>query len=304
MESVRKAIARELHAPARKRFPRRRVVLKGLNDLFQADLVEMIPYAKQNKGMCYILTVINCFSKFAYAIPLRNKTGIEVAKALKPILEKNRFRYLQTDLGKEFYNKHVKALLIKHNVSIYSTYSEVKASIIERFNRTLKEDMWEQFTARGKYEWLSILQTLVKNYNNSKHRTIGMKPKDVKRKHVKLILSKINKSQKIQSKRPKFKLGDSVRISKFKKVFSKGYLPNWSNEIFRIYAIKPTTPVTYILEDMRNEVLKGGFYEHELKLSKTGDNYLIEKVLRKKGNRALIRWLGHDKAFDSWINLK
>lgn len=303
MDASRRAIARELHRPARRNFPRRRVRVKGLNDLYQADIVEMIPHAKFNRGMRYILTVINCFSKFAYAIPLKSKTGEAVAAALKPIFEINKMKYLQTDQGKEFYNSHVRHLLSKHNINLYSTYSDLKSSIVERFNRTLKEKMYEQFTARGKYEWLSILQELVDRYNNSKHRSIGMKPKDVRKKHVKIILNRLNPPFRGPVPKPKFNLDDSVRISKHKRVFTKGYLPNWSTEIFKVFAIKPTIPVTYILQDLRGEIVKGGFYEHELNLSKTGDNYLIEKVLRRKGKRALVRWLGHDKAFDSWIDL-
>ncbi len=306
MDTIRKAIARELHAPARRKFPRRHVRLKGLNDLYQADLVEMIPHARLNRGMRYILTVINCFSKFAYAVPLKSKTGQAVAAALKPIFIKNKIKHLQTDRGKEFYNSHVKQLVTKYKINLYSTYSEVKATFIERFNRSLQEKMYEQFTARGKYEWVSILQNLVDNYNNSKHRSIGMKPKDVRQKHVKIILNRINShnnNNTSSSVKPKFDLDDRVRISKYKRIFTKGYLPNWSTEVFKIFAIKPTTPVTYILQDLRGEVIKGGFYEQELKLSKTGDSYLVEKVLKRKGKRALVRWLGHDKSFDSWINL-
>lgn len=303
MDAVRRAIARELHGPVRKNFPRRYVRVKGLNDLYQADLVEMIPYARLNGGMRYILTVINCFSKFAYAIPLKSKSGEEVAKALRPIFEQNKMKHLQTDRGKEFYNTHVKRLVTKHNINLYSTHSDKKSSICERFNRTLKERMYEQFTVRGKYEWVSILQGLVNNYNNRKHRSIGMKPKDVKHKHVKTILSRLSPLKKNKYQKPKFKLDDRVRISKYKGTFTKGYLPNWSTEIFRIYAIKPTRPVTYILQDLRGEIIEGEFYEQELKLSRTGDNFLIEKVLKRKGKRALIRWLGHDKSFDSWISL-
>lgn len=304
------AIADELHKPARKNYPRRKVTLKGLNDLYQADLVEMQPYSNVNKGYRYIMTMINCFSKFAFAVPLIDKSGEEVARALEPILAKHKMKNFHTDQGTEWFNKHVKALMKKYKITHYHTYSDLKASIVERFNRTIKTRMYKLFTARGSYDWVSILPDIIKSYNNTKHRTIGMKPKDVKLKHVKDILKKINtvKKPKVKTLRRKpkvkFNLGDSIRISKAKRVFKKAYLPNWTNEVFKIYAIKPTRPVTYILQDHKGEILKGGFYAEEISKSKTGNVYLVEKILKRKGNQILVRWAGYDKTSDSWIDAK
>lgn len=294
------AVAKELHRPARRNYVRRKVTLKGIRDLYQADLVEMIPYAKVNRGMRYILTMLNCFTKFAFAIPLKNKTGVEVAKALEPILKKHKMKNFQTDQGKEWFNTHVGKLMKKYNINHYATYSDLKASIVERLNRTLKEKMWTKFTAKGSYEWLSVLPEIMKQYNSTKHSTIGMKPKDVRQKHVKSILTRLD--SKLKKPTPKFKVGDKVRISKYKRTFSKGYLGNWTNEIFTVYAVKPTRPVTYILQDFKGEVLKGGFYEQELSASKTGEIYLVDKVLRRKGKKLLVRWRGFDKKHDSWVN--
>ena len=263
------AIARELHRPARRKYTRRKVTLKGLHDLYQADLVEMIPYAKLNNNMHYILTILDCFTKFAFAIPLKNKSGLVVAKALEPILKKHKMKHFQTDQGKEWFNTHVAKLMKKYNINHYATYSDLKASIVERLNRTLKEKMWTMFTVKGSYKWLSVLPKIVKQYNNTVHSTIGMKPKDVRQKHVKGILDRL--SSKLKRSTPRFKAGDKVRISKYDKVFAKGYLGNWTNEIFTVYAVKPTRPVTYILQDFKGEVLKGGFYEEELSKSLTGN---------------------------------
>jgi len=301
---VRRAIAEELHKPARKNYPRRKVTLKGINDLYQADLVEMIPYAKVNKGYKYILTMINCLTKFAFAVPLKTKTGIEVAKVLEPILKKNKMTHLQTDQGLEWLNTHVKKLMTKYKINHYYTYSDLKASIVERLNRTLKNKMWREFTARGRYEWLTLLPQIVKSYNNTTHKTIGMKPKDVRQKHVRGILSRINKTKIKKQNTQKYQVGDKVRISKAKVVFKKGYLPNWTNEIFTIHAIKPTSPLTYILKDTKGEIIKGGFYAQEITKSNTGDVYLVERVLKKRGNKLLVRWKGFDKSQDSWITAK
>lgn len=303
--SVREIIARELHAPARRRFRTRAVEVKGVNDLYQADLVEMIPYSRANNGYKYLLTMINCFSKVAYALPLKNKSGPEVANALDAVLSTNRMKHLQTDQGLEFYNTHVQKLLKKYGINHYSTYSDKKASVVERFNRSLKELMYRKFTEVGNYKWIKILPSLIKQYNERKHRTIGMAPIEVNKRNEHIVKQNINSNRqhyKNVDKRIQFKVGDRVRISKYKKVFAKGYLPNWTNEIFTVHSVQPTIPITYKVKDYRNNVIEGSFYGHELKKAKFTDVYLVEKVLRRKGDKVLVRWLGFDGSHDSWIN--
>lgn len=303
--NVRETIARELHAPSRKRFPTRPVTVKGIDDLYQADLVEMIPYSRFNKGYKYLLTIINCFSKVAYALPLKNKSGPEVASALEPILSSNPMKHFQTDQGLEFYNSHVGRIIKKYGVNHYSTFSDKKASIVERFNRSLKSLMFRKFTELGNYNWIKILPSLLKVYNRRKHRTIGMAPIEVNHRNESKVRENINKNgQKYKSADTlvKFEVGDKVRISKFKKVFDKGYLPNWTNELFTITSVQPTIPPTYKLQDYKDKDISGSFYGHELKKAKIGDVYLVEKVIRRKGDRVLVRWLGFDKSHDTWIN--
>lgn len=303
--NVRQVIARELHAPARRHFRTRAVEVKGVNDLYQADLVEMIPHSRENKGYKYILTIINCFSKVAYALPLKKKSGPEVANALEPILSSNRMKHLQTDAGLEFYNTHVQKLMKKYAINHYSTYSDKKASIIERFNRSLKELMYRKFTEVGNYKWIGILPALLKEYNERKHRTIGMTPIEVNKRNETIVRENINRNRqryKTVDKKIEFQIGDKVRISKYKKVFAKGYLPNWTNEIFTIHSVQRTIPTTYKVKDYKNNVIDGSFYKHELKRAKLDDVYLVEKVLRKKGDKVLVRWLGFDGTHDTWIN--
>ena len=209
-------IAFELHKPARKNYTRRRVNVYGKNDLWQADLVEMIPYSKNNKGYKYILCVIDCFTKFAWATPLKSKSAKEVSNAMSKIMLKRAPKLLQLDNGKEFYNTTFDALMEKHSIHKYSTFSTTKACIIERFNRTLKEKMFREFTAQGSHEWVSISPSLINEYNNSKHRTIGMTPiqADANPSSVKL------KQRQIINGKIKFNIGDNVRISTYKGVFT------------------------------------------------------------------------------------
>lgn len=305
MRNVRETIAKELHAPARRRFPTRPVEVKGINDLYQADLVEMIPYSRSNNGYKYLLTVINCFSKYAIAIPLKNKTGPEVAKALETVFKTDRMKHLQTDQGLEFYNKHVKGLVKKYGINHYSSFSDKKGSVIERFNRSLKALMFRKFTEVGNYNWVKILPLLLKEYNERKHRTIGMPPVEVNKRNehiVKINIDKNRQRYRVADKKIKFKVGDKVRISKYKKVFDKGYLPNWTNEIFTVHTVLHTIPTTYKIKDYRDNLIEGTFYNQELKKAKLEDVYLVEKVLKEKGEKALVRWLGFDGTHDTWIN--
>lgn len=303
----RRNIVEELHKPARRNFPRRQTVLKGIHDLYQADLVEMKPYNKVNKGFKYILTVIDCFTKVAHAVPLKSKTGENVTDAMKGILSKvkGRVKNLQTDDGKEFFNSTFSKLMNSLKINHYSTYSEKKAAIIERFNRTLKSVMYKTFSERGTYIWYDILPSLIKKYNDTKHRTIGTKPMAVNKKNESIILQRIRENTKpVTERNPprQFFIDDQVRISKYKNIFTKGYLPNWTNETFIVHRVQPTYPETYILKDHKGMILHGGFYGHELLKSDIGNVYLVEKILRKNKDKILVRWLGFDKSHDSWIS--
>lgn len=304
MLNARKGIASELHKQSRVNFPRRHVEVKGISDLYQADLVEMLPFSRTNRGYKYILTIINCFTKFAIAIPLKSKSADSIEKALSKVLKKYPMKHFQTDQGSEFFNLKVKTLLNKFNINHYFTYSEKKACIIERFNRTLKNRMWRLFSEQGSYKWLHILPKLVYEYNNKVHRTIGQKPVDVDESNEKEIFLRIISQRRKYVDKPKFSVGDHVRISRLSKTFGKGYTPRWSNEIYTVHSVQNTSPVTYILKDCRGEILRGGFYEQEVSKTKYKESYLIEKVIKSRGDKLLVRWLGFDKSHDSWIDRK
>lgn len=302
MAAEKRRLVKELHAPARRNFPRRRVVVRGYDDLWQADIVEMRHYARHNKGHNYILTVIDVLGKHAWALPLKTKNGKEVGAALSTIFRENARspKNLQTDKGKEFYNADVRKILNERRVNHYSTYSIMKASVVERFNRTLKNDMWKMFTLNGSYEWLDALPKLLSTYNHRRHRTIGMRPANVTPVVAERLLSTVYSRTKIAAP-ARFKIDEPVRVSKFKTVFEKGYTPNWTTEVFRIAKVQQTNPVTYLLKDYRGEPIAGGFYEHELLRVANPDVYLVEKVLRKKGDEVYVKWLGFDKSHNSWI---
>lgn len=305
MNLRRKEIVAELHKPARKNFIRRRVVLKGIDDLWQADLIDMQKIKKVNKGFKYILVVIDCFSKFAWGVPLKTKSKYDVANGFQKILNCDRIPInIQSDMGKEFYNEAFQKLLRLYKINHYSTYSVKKASIVERFIRTLKSKLYKYFTMVGNNKWIgSPLEDMLSSYNNTVHRSIKFKPIDVTSENQAIVMNNIKKSQTSQkSGKPKFKVGDSVRISKYKENFKKGYTPNWSSELFIIKKVNNTQPVTYAIEDQRNQLIFGSFYEQELQKTNHPYIYLIEKVIKKKGNKLFVKWLGLSERENCWIN--
>ena len=299
-------IVDELHKPARRNYPRRYVTIKGLNDLFQGDIVEMRPYAAENEGNNYLLTIIDTFTKKAWAVPMKTKTATEVAEALKSILDtlKETPKFLQTDQGGEFFNGPVSRLLNKHNIKLYASFSPLKASIIERFNRTLKTWMWKEFSLQGNYKWIHKLKELLKKYNSRIHRTTGFAPSKVNKRNEAIIVGRLLRKKLPPKKKNKFKVGDSVRISKYKHIFEKGYTPNWTTEVFVIDQVQNTRPVTYKLRDYQKHPIQGGFYEEELQKTNFKDTYLVEKILEKRGNKVLVKWLGFDDSHNQWIKAK
>lgn len=300
----RKKVVEELHAPARRNYMHRKFLIRGIDETWQADLVIMDAYSNENKGYKYLLTVIDTFSKYAWAVPVKSKSGDDVTKAMLSIFKQNRVcKNLQVDNGTEFYNSNFLSLMQLYKVHLYSTYSNLKASICERFNRTLKNKMWKQFSLQGNYKWLEILPNLVKEYNNTVHRTIKMKPKDVTSDDEATIFQKfLREYSKVKRKKPKFKVDDKVRVSRVKHIFEKSYTPNWTTEVFTIVRVARTKPITYRLVDYKNEPIAGGFYEEELSKVKYPDVFLVEKVIKRRGNQLFVKWLGFDNAHNSWIN--
>lgn len=297
-----------LHKPCRKVFPRNKVLVSTIDEQWQMDLADLSAINEYNEGYKYLLNCIDIFSKYAWSIPVKTKSGESITNAFQSLLESTprRPQKIQTDAGKEFLNKKFQDLLRHNDISFFTTNSEMKASVVERFNRTLKERMWRYFTHKNTYKYIDILQDLMSAYNNSKHRTIGMKPIEVNESNASQILKRAYQV----SKEPvvfRFSIGEKVRVSKSKRTFEKGYVPNWSEEIFIIKQRLSRHPPVYMLHDQMNEPIEGIFYEPELqRVEHTDDVYIVEKVLkkRKRGGKMeyFVKWRGYPEKFNSWVN--
>lgn len=174
-------IANELHRPARKNFQRRKVITRFTDEYWQTDLADIQMHSRKNNGFKYILVVIDTFSKYLWAEPLKNKTAISVKNAMLKILKNQQPKLLQSDLGAEYYNHEFKQLMSKYGIKHYSTYSSIKAGVAERVIRTLKQLIYRNFTAKGSWNWVAVLPKLVNSYNNSKHRTINCTPHEARK---------------------------------------------------------------------------------------------------------------------------
>ena len=259
-EFLKSQDAYTLHKRTRKPKYRRTLVFKP-RDLWQIDLLDMQKYSAENNGYRYICVIIDCFSRYVWVKPLKNKTGKATVKALALLLMNERPKLIQADQGTEFFNRDVKRMLEAFGPKLYHTYTDKKAAIVERVQRTLRGRLGRLFTKRGNFKWIDKIDDIVTAYNNSYHRTIKMKPADVDEEHIANIF--FNSLPNLK-KTIKFSNGDRVRILIKKNQFAKEFEKSWSEEIFKIKRIQNTNPITYLIEDLDGEDIIGGFYTEEL----------------------------------------
>ena len=276
---------------------KRRVYSTFKDNIWGVDLADMQLLSKYNKGIRFLLCVIDIFSKYAWIVPLKDKKGISIVKAFQIILKQSNRKpnKIWLDKGSEFYNAYFKKWLRDINIVMYSTHNEGKSVVAERFIRTLKSKIYKYMISILKNVYIGQLDDIVDKYNNTYHTTIKMKPIDVKDNTY------INTSKEINNKDLKFKVGDRVRISKYKNIFAKGYMPNWSEEVFFIKKSKNTVSWTYVMNDLNDEEIIGTFYEKELQKTNQ-EEFRIETLIRRKGDKLYVKWKGYDNSFNSWID--
>ena len=256
-------LADELHKPVIKKFNKRKVYSQLKDNIWGVDLADMQSLSKKNENTKYLLCAIDLYSKYAFVVPLKDKKGIGVTNGFNKIIKQSgrKPNKIWVDQESEFYNHVFKRWLSRNNIIMYSSYNEGKSVVAERFTRTLKNKLYKHVTATGKNVYYDVLDDIVNEYNNTKHNIIKMKPKDVGNSNKRVYIDEHNE------KRSRFKVGDRVRISKFKNMFAKGYTPNWSREIFIVNRINDTVPYTYNIKDLNDEEIIGSFYDRELQKS-------------------------------------
>ena len=270
-DSSRKTeITKEIFSPVIKKFQRIQIQTHYKDECWSIDLIDRSSLAKYNKNYKFIFTIIDNHTKYAWAIPLKDKTGKSTTTALKSLIEKEKRKphKIWSDRGKEFYNTTFLHYLKEQNIQIYSTHSDLKAVFVERFNRTLLDLIKEPMYIEGKGNWLNHLDAALQKYNNRVHGTTKMTPFEmsfntlIRAASPNLIPKNDNNNH--NNKLPKFQVGDFVRVPDKRNIYSKGYTTNWNRELFKIHSINKTNPVTYTLNDENGDIIQGKYYEQEL----------------------------------------
>ena len=251
--------------------------------------------------------MLDVLSKYTWVEPVKSKAGKDVTAAFKKILKRSDERIprrLQTDDEKEFYNKTCQALMKRKDIRHFSTSGDTKASVIERFNRTLKKHMYRYFTVKNTLNFLPVLKDLVTGYNRSYHWSIKMAPVKVTVRNEEQVWKNLY-ANRLNAKRilPKLKVRDRVRVNKKYRIFKKGYLPGRTEEVFIVGRVMLGVVPTCKINEWVGTPVEGTFYAEDLqKVNVTDDDlFRIETILRRKGNKVLVRWKGWPDKYDSWI---
>ena len=267
MSEKKKEIAEEILSPVIKKFRRLQIQTHYKDECWSIYLIDRSSLSKYNKNYKFIFTIIDNHTKYAWTIPLKDKSGKSTTTAFKSLIEKTKRKpdKIWSDRGKEFYNKTFLDFLKEQNIHIYSTHSDLKAVFVERFNRTLLDLIKEPMYIEGKACWLNHLDAAVEKYNNRVHGTIKMTPFEMVTNNQ-LIPNNTEGALRnnFKNKQPKFHVGVYVRVPDKRNLYSKGCTTNWNRELFKIQKINPTNPVTYGLVDENNEQIEGKYYEQEL----------------------------------------
>ena len=278
-------LAKEVFSPQMTKFRRERIVPLYKDETWSADLTDKSSLSKYNNNYNFIFTVIDIFTKYAWAIPLKNKSGLSITNGFKTVLSENpqggsesrKPEKLWVDGGSEFYNKTFKSSPKEYETKLYSTYSDLKAVFIERFNRTILYIIIKPMFINGNGNWVNILNDAVVTYNNNIHSIISMTPVDASNNP-----DKVKYTFSFKNIKPKLKVGDYVRNVDKRNIFSKGYTSNWNRDLFKVNEALKTQPPTYKIEDINGEIIEGKYYKQEL-LKSEFDFESNNKVLESLG---------------------
>ena len=309
-----------LHKPARKSYPTSRVIVAGLYNQIDADLMDMSRYAKANKNIRFVLIAIDVFSRYLWVSLLQSKSANQVVKGFKDIFNRQprMFKTIRTDKGGEFVNATLKRFFKNRGIHHFVTHNLPKANYAEIIIKNLKQRIFRYFTEHQTHQYVNILSDIVHSYNNTVHSSIKIAPVDVNENNQQEIWDRLYlptelyaRLGKRATKRTqfKFKVGDYVRISYLKEKFTRYYDQSWTSEIFQISQrkMRDHLPV-YRVRDYNGENIIGTFYEPELqKITYNPDTlYTIERVLyrRRIGNKTFykVKWLNWPNRFNSFID--
>ena len=268
IEKQQQQLAKEVFSPQIRKFKRQRIIPLYKDETWSADIIGKSSLSKYNNNYKFLLTVIDIFTKYAWAIPLKNKSGLSITNGFKIVFsehpqggpEPRKPEKLWVDRGSEFYNKTFKSLLKEYGTSKAASGIELYSTVfIKRFNRTLLHIINKPICINGNGNWINILNDAVVTHNNNIHSTINLTPVDASNNPY-----KVKYTFSFKNIKPKLNVGDYVRIVDKRNIFSKGYTSNWNRELFKVNEVLKSQPPTYKIGDINGEIIKGKYYEQEL----------------------------------------
>ena len=242
--------------PPKKYYATNKTDVYYIDDIWSLDILDLKDYGPgNNKGYRYVLVTIDNFSKFGWTVPLKNKNAQTIKDSFENILINSRRKpnLLGSDRGKEFYNNMFQDFLNKNNIKLYSRNSSYGAVFAERFNRTIRDLLKKIVFENGDANWIDVLQTITKQYNNRVHTSTKLSPKDasLKKNEGYVYKNLLDKRKKVK---PKFQINDLVRVADLKRTFSKGDTTNWSYKLYKITEIINDTIPSYKIDNLKKDI--------------------------------------------------
>ena len=296
-----------------KRFRRPKVIAPFKNYMWDVDTAFMSEYNTENVPYIGFVVMIDIHSRYLYTCLIKNVSANEIINCFKRVITKdNHPVYIRSDMGSEYIAKATHKFLNAQQIKIFHTKNSTKSNYAERVILTIKRKLAKYMIYYNTHVWNTALESATKSYNNTFHSGIKMKPSEVKHIHRKHIWAEMYENPYLKNtlKPPyninfRFKVNDVVAISKWRSSFHRGWYANFTNELFIIVErFKKQGIPHYILKDYKNRKIDGIFYQEELQKSLIDYNthaFKIENIIRKKGNKSLVSWVGWPKEYNSWV---
>ena len=315
VERVKKVLLSEdpytLNKNTIRHFPRKLTYSPHFFNQLQIDLMDVSPWAAQNDNVKFLFIAIDVFSRYVWVYPIKNKSAETVLHCLKQLIasEGKIPKYIQTDEGKEFFNTSMNKFCAENDIIHFHTYTEIKCALAERFIRTLRMRLTRLWDIRGTFHYLDVLPEIIEGYNNGYHSTIKTSPAEARKEENNLEINETLYAKQQKPEKPKFTVGQHVRILMKRGPFTKELVSPWSREIYTIASVNRTgsDPYVYTLKDFRGHIIKGIFYTQELSAVNPPEKYGVEILDERpaRGRRQkqyLVKWVGYETEAPEWIN--
>ena len=311
-DALEDSFAYTKHKARRIRYRRLKTIPGGYMTDWQADLADFQKVPTHNNGYRYLLVCIDVLSRKVFVAPVKSKSPKDMINAFDHIFNtiEDLPQRLFTDKGLEFQAKEMKKYFEKNDILKYVAQSDdVKAAMAERTIRNIKNRLYKYFTHYRTHRWVDVVEQIVEGINNTVNRTTKMRPNDVNKENADDLWNRLYADKYVSNRKYRYKEGDYVRMQARRRDFEKGYLPNFTTEVFRIDQVKPGYAPNYRLVDSKGEEIIGKFYENEFSKTKAAPNeyFVVERILQERRRAGkpeyLVKWRGLPENVATWVRL-